>query len=169
MTKLQIILFGPPGAGKGTQAAFICEHFHIPTFLPADMLRKAVTEGTALGTQAQNYMQQGHLVPDQLMIDLIKERITETDCDNGFLLDGFPQTLPQADALHQAKVAITHVVKLVVPDEEIIRRAAGRLVHPGSGRVYNILSILPPQHPGLDDVTGEPLIQRDDDKRRNSP
>lgn len=163
MQKLHIILFGPPGAGKGTQAAFICKEFNIPQISTGDMLRQAVKEGTELGKKAQDFMQQGQLVPDQLMIDLIKERVKQPDCVNGFLLDGFPRTIPQADALQQSQVHMTHVLKLIVPDEEIIQRVVGRLVHPDSGRVYNLFTH-PPKEAGIDDVTGEPLVQREDDK-----
>lgn len=160
---INIILLGPPGAGKGTQAAFICKHFTIPQISTGDMLRQAVAAQTTLGKQAQEYMQKGQLVPDQLMIDLIKERIVQPDCVNGFLLDGFPRTLPQADALRQANVKISQVIEMDVPDEEIIRRVTSRMIHPASGRVYNILTN-PPKQSGIDDVTGEPLIQREDDK-----
>lgn len=163
MKNLQIILLGPPGAGKGTQAAFICEHFGIPQISTGDMLRQAVAVATDLGKQAQQYMQQGQLVPDELMINLIKERIAQPDCTNGFLLDGFPRTLPQADALRQANVLISYVIEIIVEDEEIIRRATGRLTHPASGRVYNLVSN-PPKNAGVDDITGEPLVQREDDK-----
>jgi len=162
---MRIILLGPPGAGKGTQAAFLCQHFNIPQISTGDMLRQAVSLGTDLGQQAQSYMQQGQLVPDALMIDLIKERIAQKDCINGFLLDGFPRTLPQAEALQQANVAITEVIEIDVPDAEIIQRAVSRLIHPGSGRVYNVLTN-PPKHPGVDDITGEPLIQRADDNEQ---
>jgi adenylate kinase len=158
-----IILLGPPGAGKGTQAAFICKHFAIPQISTGDMLRQAVGAQSTLGKQAEQYMQQGQLVPDQLMIDLIKERIVQADCANGFLLDGFPRTLPQADALRNAHVLISYVIEMVVPDEEIIQRVTSRLIHPASGRVYNTL-YNPPKQSGIDDVSGEPLIQREDDK-----
>jgi adenylate kinase len=160
---LRIILLGAPGAGKGTQAAFICQHFNIPQISTGDMLRQAVAASTELGKQAQYYMQQGQLVPDTLMINLIEARIAQTDCINGFLLDGFPRTLMQAEALHQANVMITHVIEITVPDEELIRRAIGRLVHPTSGRVYHTI-FNPPKQAGVDDITGEPLIQREDDK-----
>ena len=160
---MRTILLGPPGAGKGTQAAFLCQHFNIPQIATGDMLRQAVAAGTELGKKAQSYMQQGQLVPDDLMIDLIKHRIAQSDCQSGFLLDGFPRTLPQAEALQQANIGISDVLEINVPDAELIQRAAGRLIHPASGRVYNIFSN-PPKNPGVDDVTGEPLIQRDDDK-----
>ncbi len=163
MEKLKIILLGPPGAGKGTQAAFICERFHIPQISTGDMLRQAVSNGTPLGKRAQEYMQQGQLVPDEVVIGLINERIQMPDCANGFLLDGFPRTIAQADALQHSSVGITHVLKLLVPDKEIIERVIGRLVHPASGRVYNLFTH-PPKQAGVDDVTGEPLIQREDDK-----
>lgn len=160
---MRIILLGPPGAGKGTQAAFLCQHFGIPQIATGDMLRQAVAAGTELGKKAQSYMQQGQLVPDEVVIGLIKDRIAQTDCAKGFLLDGFPRTLPQAEALQQANIGITHVLEMDVPDETLIERAIGRLVHPASGRVYHI-KFNPPKHPGVDDVTGEPLIQREDDK-----
>ena len=159
---MHVILLGPPGAGKGTQAQFITQHFNIPQISTGDMLRAAVKANTTLGQQAARYMQAGELVPDQLMISLIQERIVESDCKNGFLLDGFPRTVEQAKALQQAQVPIDHVVELVVPAEEILKRITGRRIHPASGRVYH-LDYHPPKVKGQDDLTGEPLIQRQDD------
>lgn len=159
---MKLILLGPPGAGKGTQAAFLCQHFSIPQIATGDMLRQAVAAGTELGKKAQHFMQQGQLVPDEVMINLIKHRIAQDDCQKGFLLDGFPRTLAQAAALQEAKIGISDVLEIVVPDEVLVQRAVGRLIHPASGRVYHVV-FNPPRHAGVDDVTGEPLIHRDDD------
>lgn len=160
---MKIILLGPPGAGKGTQAAAITERFEIPQISTGDMLRAAVKEGSELGKQVADVMQSGGLVSDDLIIALVKERIAQPDCRNGFLFDGFPRTIPQAEALDDAGIEIDKVVEIVVPDEEIVKRLSGRRVHPNSGRVYHI-DHQPPQQEGVDDVTGEPLVQRDDDR-----
>lgn len=162
---MRLILLGAPGAGKGTQAQFICEHFHIPQISTGDMLRAAVKEGSELGLKVKETMNSGGLVSDDLIIALVKERIAQPDCANGFLFDGFPRTLPQADAMKDAGIKLDHVVEIAVDDEEIVNRLAGRRVHPGSGRVYHI-DYKPPQEEGKDDVTGEPLIQRDDDSEK---
>lgn len=160
---MRVILLGAPGAGKGTQAQFIMKQFGIPQISTGDMLRAAVKEGTPLGVKAKSIMEAGGLVPDDLIIDLVKKRIEEDDCANGFLFDGFPRTIPQAQALLDAGVSIDHVVEIHVEDEEIVKRLSGRRVHPGSGRIYHV-EHQPPKHEGVDDVTGEPLVQRDDDK-----
>ncbi len=160
---LRIILLGSPGAGKGTQAAFVAEKYHIPKIATGDMLRAAVKAQTTLGQQAQAFMQQGQLVPDDLMIALVKERIVEPDCRNGFLLDGFPRTMAQAEALTQSGVKLDHVIEIAVPKDEIIKRLTGRRVHLASGRSYH-LEYNPPKVADVDDVTGEPLIQRKDDQ-----
>jgi adenylate kinase len=160
---MRIILLGPPGAGKGTQAQFICRHFGIPQISTGDMLRSAVSAGTELGKRVKSVMDSGALVSDEIIIELVRERIAQPDCANGFLFDGFPRTIPQAEALDQAGVAIDRVVEIVVPDEEIVRRMSGRRVHPASGRVYHV-TFNPPRVEGKDDATGEPLIQRDDDR-----
>ena len=160
---MRLILLGPPGAGKGTQAAYIMEKYNIPQISTGDMLRAAVKAGSELGRQAKSFMDSGGLVPDDVIIGLVKERIQENDCKNGFLFDGFPRTIPQADALREAGVEIDFVVEIDVDDEEIIKRLSGRRVHPDSGRTYHI-DFNPPKTAGIDDVTGEPLIQRDDDK-----
>jgi len=160
---VRLILLGPPGAGKGTQAAYIMEKYNIPQISTGDMLRAAVKAGSELGRQAKSFMDSGGLVPDDVIIGLVKERIQENDCKNGFLFDGFPRTIPQADALREAGVEIDFVVEIDVDDEEIIKRLSGRRVHPDSGRTYHI-DFNPPKAAGIDDVTGEPLIQRDDDK-----
>jgi len=159
---MRLILLGPPGAGKGTQAAFISEEFNIPQISTGDMLRAAVAAGTELGLKAKQAMDSGALVSDELIIALVRERITEPDCSKGFLFDGFPRTLAQAEALSTAGVDIDAVVEIVVPDEEIVRRMSGRRIHPASGRSYHI-DFNPPLKDGFDDVTGEPLIQREDD------
>lgn len=159
---MRIILLGAPGAGKGTQARFITEKFGIPQISTGDMLRAAVKAGTTLGLQAQDIMAAGRLVSDELMIALVKERIAEQDCANGFLFDGFPRTIPQAQALLDADIAIDHVLEIAVDDEEIVRRLSGRRMHEGSGRVYHMI-YNPPRQKGVDDVTGEPLVQRSDD------
>ena len=160
---MRLILLGPPGAGKGTQAAYIMEKYNIPQISTGDMLRAAVKAGSELGRQAKSFMDSGGLVPDDVIIGLVKERIQENDCKNGFLFDGFPRTIPQADALREAGVEIDFVVEIDVDDEEIIKRLSGRRVHPDSGRTYHI-DFNPPKAAGIDDVTGELLIQRDDDK-----
>lgn len=160
---MRLILLGPPGAGKGTQAQFICESFAIPQISTGDMLRAAVKEGSELGLKVKEIMTTGGLVSDDIIIALVQERITQPDCANGFLFDGFPRTIPQADALKEAGVKLDHVVEIAVDDEEIVKRMAGRRVHPGSGRTYHVI-YNPPKDEGKDDVTGEGLIQRDDDK-----
>jgi adenylate kinase len=159
---MRLILLGPPGAGKGTQAQFITESFSIPQIATGDMLRAAVKAGTELGRQAKSIMDEGGLVSDDIIIGLVKERIGEADCANGFLFDGFPRTIPQAQAMVEAGVSIDHVVEIVVNDEEIVSRLSGRRVHPGSGRVYHLI-YNPPQNEGIDDETGEVLVQREDD------
>lgn len=160
---MRIILLGPPGAGKGTQANFIKEHYSIPQISTGDMLRAAVKAGTPLGIEAKKVMDAGQLVSDGLIINLVKERLTENDCANGYLFDGFPRTIPQADALKDAQVPVDFVLEIDVPAEEIIKRISGRRVHEASGRVYHI-EYDPPKVAGKDDVTGEDLVQRDDDK-----
>lgn len=160
---MRIILLGPPGAGKGTQAKFIVKHFDIPQISTGDMLRAAVKSGSPLGQKVKAVMESGSLVSDDIIIALVKERITEPDCANGFLFDGFPRTTAQADVLHQEHIPIDYVIELQVEDAEIVDRICGRLVHADSGRVYH-KDHHPPQVAGKDDVTGEALIQRDDDK-----
>lgn len=160
---MRVILLGAPGAGKGTQAQFITERFAIPQISTGDMLRAAVAAGTELGLQVKGIMASGGLVSDELIIALVKERIAQDDCGNGFLFDGFPRTIPQAQALKDAGVKIDHVVNIDVADEEIIQRLSGRRVHADSGRVYHI-QYNPPKVEGKDDVTGEDLIQRGDDQ-----
>ena len=160
---MRIILLGPPGAGKGTQAQFISKEFDIPQISTGDMLRAAIKEGTELGMQAQGIMNAGGLVSDDLIINLVKERIAKPDCVNGCIFDGFPRTIPQAQALADADVTINHVVEISVPDDEIVKRLSGRRQHAGSGRVYHI-DHNPPKVEGIDDITGEALIQREDDQ-----
>ncbi len=160
---MRLILLGGPGAGKGTQAKFITEKFGIPQISTGDMLRQAVKDGTELGLEAKKYMDAGELVPDDVIIGLVKERIKQPDCEKGFLFDGFPRTIPQAEAMKEAGVKIDYVVEIAVPDEEIIKRMSGRRVHLPSGRTYHII-YNPPKVEGKDDVTGEPLVQREDDK-----
>jgi len=160
---MRLILLGGPGAGKGTQANYIKERYQIPQISTGDMLRAAVKAGTELGMEAKKHMDSGGLVPDDVIIGLVKERIKEPDCEKGFLFDGFPRTIPQADAMKDAGVPIDAVVDINVPDEEIIKRMSGRRVHLPSGRTYHVV-FNPPKEEGKDDVTGEPLIQRDDDK-----
>ena len=159
---MRIILLGPPGAGKGTQAQFIMQRYGIPQISTGDMLRAAVKAGTELGVKAKTVMDAGGLVSDDLIIDLVRERIAQPDCAKGFLFDGFPRTIPQAEALTAAQVVIDHVLEIAVDDEAIVGRMSGRRVHEASGRVYHIINN-PPKREGLDDVTGEPLIQRVDD------
>ncbi len=160
---MRLILLGPPGAGKGTQAAFITQHFGIPQISTGDMLRAAVKAGTPLGIEAKKIMDAGGLVSDDLIIGLVKDRLKQDDCNNGYLFDGFPRTIPQADALKQASVALDFVVEIAVPEQDIIERMSGRRVHPASGRSYHI-RFNPPKVAEHDDQTGEPLVQRDDDK-----
>jgi adenylate kinase len=160
---MRLILLGPPGAGKGTQAAFITQHFGIPQISTGDMLRAAVKAGTPLGLEAKKIMDSGALVSDELIIGLVKDRLQQPDCRKGYLFDGFPRTIPQADALKHAKVALDFVVEIEVPEQDIIERISGRRVHPASGRSYH-LSFNPPKVAEQDDLTGEPLVQRDDDK-----
>ncbi|MGD9333044.1 MAG: adenylate kinase [Desulfobacterales bacterium] len=160
---MRLILLGGPGAGKGTQANVIKEKYGIPQISTGDMLRAAVKAGTKLGLEAKGFMDSGGLVPDEVIIGLVKERIQEPDCEKGFLFDGFPRTIPQADAMKAAGVAIDAVVDIDVPDEEIIKRMSGRRAHLASGRTYHII-YNPPKVEGKDDETGEPLVQRDDDK-----
>ena len=159
---MRLILLGGPGAGKGTQANLVKDRYQIPQISTGDMLRAALKEGTELGLKAKEYMDAGKLVPDDVIIGLVKERIKEPDCESGFLFDGFPRTIPQADAMKEAGVPIEAVVDIDVPDEEIIKRMSGRRVHLASGRTYHIV-FNPPKEEGKDDETGEPLIQRDDD------
>jgi adenylate kinase len=162
---MRMILLGAPGAGKGTQAQFICEKYGIPQISTGDMLRAAVKAKTELGLEAKKVMDAGGLVSDEIIIGLVKERIQQPDCANGFLFDGFPRTIPQAEAMVDAGVDIDHVVEIAVQDEEIVARLSGRRVHPGSGRVYHMV-YNPPKQDGLDDETGEPLVQRDDDQEQ---
>lgn len=160
---MRVILLGAPGAGKGTQAQYICKEFGIPQISTGDMLRAAVKAETPLGLAAKEVMDAGRLVSDDIMIGLVKERLEQPDCANGCLFDGFPRTIPQAEALRDSGVDIDHVVEVAVDDEEIIERMAGRRVHLASGRTYHII-YNPPKKDGFDDETGEPLIQRDDDQ-----
>jgi adenylate kinase len=160
---MRLILLGAPGAGKGTQAAFICQRFGIPQISTGDMLRAAVKAGTPLGVEAKKVMDAGGLVSDDIIIGLVKERIAQPDCAKGFLFDGFPRTIPQADAMKAAGVKLDLVLEIDVPDAAIIERMSGRRVHVASGRTYHVV-FNPPKVAGVDDATGEPLIQRDDDK-----
>lgn len=160
---MKLILLGAPGAGKGTQAAFITQKYGIPQISTGDMLRAAVKAGTPLGLQAKGVMESGGLVSDELIINLVKERIAQPDCANGFLFDGFPRTLPQAEAMKQAGVQLDYVLEIDVPFDAIIERMSGRRSHPASGRTYHV-KFNPPKAEGRDDLTGEPLVQRDDDK-----
>ncbi|MGM0552564.1 MAG: adenylate kinase [Pseudomonadota bacterium] len=159
---MRLILLGAPGAGKGTQAQYITEKYNIPQISTGDMLRAAVKAGTPLGLEAKKVMDAGGLVSDDIILGLIKERLEQPDCANGFLFDGFPRTIPQAEALKEQGVQLDYVVDVDVPDDEIIKRMSGRRVHPGSGRTYHV-EFNPPQVEGKDDVTGEDLIQREDD------
>lgn len=160
---MRLILLGPPGAGKGTQANFIKEKFGIPQISTGDMLRAAVKAGTPLGLEAKKIMDAGGLVRDDIIIGLVKDRLKEPDCQKGYMFDGFPRTIPQAEAMKEAGVPIDFVLEIDVPDEEIIKRMSGRRVHLASGRTYHVI-FNPPKVEGKDDITGEPLIQRDDDK-----
>jgi len=160
---MRLILLGPPGAGKGTQANFIRQKFGIPQISTGDMLRAAVKAGTPLGVAAKKVMDSGQLVSDDIIIGLVNERLKEPDCKNGYLFDGFPRTIPQAEAMKKAGVALDYVLEIDVPDEEIIERMSGRRVHTASGRTYHV-KFNPPKVEGKDDATGEPLVQRDDDR-----
>jgi adenylate kinase len=160
---MRLILLGAPGAGKGTQANFIKEKYNIPQISTGDMLRAAIKAGTELGMAAKKVMDAGGLVSDDIMIGLVKDRLKDADCGNGYLFDGFPRTIAQADAMKDAGINVDYVLEIDVPDESIVERMSGRRSHPGSGRVYHI-KFNPPKVDNLDDVTGEPLIQRDDDK-----
>ena len=161
---MNIVLLGAPGAGKGTQASFLNNQYQIPQISTGDMLRAAVSNQTELGIEAKNYMDEGKLVPDSLIINLVKDRISQEDCKNGFMLDGFPRTINQAKAIDDAKIQVDYVVSISVPDEVIIERLSGRRVHPASGRTYHI-KFNPPKNDNKDDVTNEDLIIRDDDKK----
>ncbi len=160
---MRIILLGAPGVGKGTQAKFICARFAIPQISTGDMLRESVRDGSSLGRKVKKVMDQGALVTDDIIIDLVKDRIKKDDCKQGYLFDGFPRTIPQAEALAQQNIQIDAVIEIKVEDDQIIARLAGRRVHQTSGRIYHITNN-PPKRKNLDDLTGEPLIQRDDDK-----
>lgn len=160
---MRLILLGAPGAGKGTQATFICQKYNIPQISTGDMLRAAVKAGTPLGLEAKKIMDSGGLVNDNLIINLVKERISQTDCEKGFLFDGFPRTIPQADAMKAAGVKLDYVLEIDVPFEAIIERMSGRRSHAASGRTYHV-KYNPPKISGVDDITGENLIQREDDK-----
>ena len=160
---MRLILLGAPGAGKGTQANFIKEKYNIPQISTGDMLRAAIKAGTELGIAAKKVMDAGGLVSDDIMIGLVKDRLKDCDCENGYLFDGFPRTIAQADAMKDAGITVDYVLEISVPDESIIERMDGRRSHPGSGRVYHV-KFNPPKTEGVDDLTGEPLIQRDDDK-----
>jgi len=157
-----MILLGPPGAGKGTQAAMLCEHYGIPHIATGDMLREAIKQGTPLGKEAKKVMDAGELVSDDIILGIVKERLTEPDCADGFLFDGFPRTIAQAEALYQEGIGLDRVVEVQVADETIVARMGGRRVHPGSGRVYHV-EHNPPAKTDIDDVTAEPLVQREDD------
>ncbi len=160
---MRIILLGGPGAGKGTQGDFICEHYGIPKISTGDMLRAAVKAGTELGREAKVIMDAGGLVSDDIILGLIRERVGESDCARGFLFDGFPRTIRQAEGLVESGIEVDRVIEIAVDDEQIVKRMSGRRVHPGSGRTYHV-EFNPPQQPDRDDPTGEPLVQRDDDK-----
>ncbi|MBI4204312.1 MAG: adenylate kinase [Betaproteobacteria bacterium] len=160
---MRLILLGPPGVGKGTQAGFITRHYGIPQISTGDMLRVAVSHGTPLGREAKRYMDSGGLVPDDIIIELVKNRIREPDCGAGFLLDGFPRTVPQAEALAAARIEVDFIVEFRLDEDELLARSEGRLVHLPSGRTYHVL-FNPPRVPGKDDVTGEDLVQRADDR-----
>lgn len=159
---MRLILLGGPGAGKGTQSTFIIERYKIPQISTGNMLRAEIREGTDIGLQAKTLMDGGNLVPDSMIIDLVNKRISQPDCSDGYLLDGFPRTISQADALKAKKIYIDAVIEIAVDDEEIVKRMSGRRVHPASGRTYH-LDYNPPKRPGIDDITDEPLVQRSDD------
>lgn len=160
---MRLMLLGGPGAGKGTQALRLIQQFNVPQISTGDMLRAAIAAGSELGLSAKKTMDAGQLVSDEMIIGLVKERLSQKDCQNGFLLDGFPRTIPQAKALKDAGICLDYVVEIQVPDEEIVKRISGRRTHQSSGRVYHV-DYHPPLREGFDDLTGEPLIQRDDDR-----
>ena len=162
---MRLILLGPPGAGKGTQAAYVCRKYRIPQISTGEMLRAAVAAQTPLGVRAKRVMDAGELVADDIIVGLVKERIRESDCENGFLFDGFPRTLPQAQAVVDAQIDIDHVVEIRVSDEDVVERISGRRVHEASGRIYHV-AFNPPKVAGLDDETGEQLVQREDDREK---
>jgi adenylate kinase len=162
---MRVILLGPPGAGKGTQAATICSKFGIPQISTGDMLRAAIKAGSPLGRAVKEVMDAGRLVPDSVVVALVQERLKQSDCARGYLFDGFPRTVPQAEAMRDARVAVQYVLEIDVPDEEIVGRMAGRRVHLASGRTYHV-KFNPPRVAGRDDVTGEPLVQREDDREQ---
>ena len=159
---IRIILLGPPGAGKGTHAQFLIDRFQIPQISTGDMLRAEIKSGTALGLEAKKFMEAGALVPDDIVIKMAKARVAQSDCKNGFIIDGFPRTIAQAEALRGAGINVDFVVEIAISDDEILRRMSGRRVHPASGRTYHV-EFNPPKKQGKDDVTGEPLVQRPDD------
>jgi adenylate kinase len=159
---MKIMLLGMPGAGKGTQSQFLTEKYRIPQISTGDMLRAAVKSGSPLGREAKEYMDKGQLVPDRVVIELVKQRVKKKDCANGFIVDGFPRTIAQADALHAAGIDFDYVIEFDVSDDEVLKRLSGRRVHPSSGRTYHV-TYHPPKVAGKDDVTGEPLVQRPDD------
>jgi adenylate kinase len=160
---MKILLLGPPGAGKGTQANVLMHEFGIPQISTGDMLRAAVKSGSPLGKELKQVMDAGELVSDDLILELVKERVSQEDCHNGYLFDGFPRTIAQAEGMKRNGIVVEYVIELQVDDEEIIKRMSGRRIHPGSGRTYHV-EFNPPRQEGKDDVTGEPLVQRDDDK-----
>ena len=160
---MRLILLGAPGVGKGTQAQFITEAYGVPQISTGDMLRQAIKDQTPLGLEVKGVMDRGELVTDEIIINLVKQRLRQDDCRDGFLFDGFPRTIPQAEALQNAGVEIDQVIEITVPDDEIIKRLSGRRVHPGSGRTYHVL-YHPPKEAGVDDETGDALVQRDDDQ-----
>ena len=160
---MRLILLGAPGVGKGTQAQFITEAYGIPQISTGDMLRQAIAAETPLGLEVRGVMDRGELVTDEIIVNLVKERLAQPDCEKGFLFDGFPRTIPQAEAVEKAGIALDHVVEIQADEAEIIRRLSGRRVHPGSGRTYHTV-YQPPQQEGIDDETGETLVQRDDDQ-----
>lgn len=162
MRKMRLMLLGGPGAGKGTQSLRLTQYFNIPQISTGDMLRNSISQGTELGLAAKKIMDSGQLVSDDIIINLVKERLKQSDCENGFLLDGFPRTIPQAEALNDVGIDLDFVIEIQVDDEEIVKRISGRRVHINSGRVYHI-HYQPPKIDGIDDLSGEPLIQRDDD------
>lgn len=162
---MRIILLGPPGAGKGTQAQYICERYDIPQISTGDMLRAAVKAETSLGLKAKEIMEAGGLVSDDIILGIVKQRLQQADCKNGFLFDGFPRTIPQAAAIKEEDIAIDYVIQIEITDEEIVKRLSGRRVAPSTGRTYNII-FNPPKQEGIDDETGEKLIQREDDKEK---